>query len=94
MSKDSLTSDYDSIKLEDIEHVWYFEPILENILFVFVTHLLATRWMFVHEFVVFVTVKGWYCVTLTHLVYDGQFYCMCTHFGKCRMPNVLRSFQM
>ncbi len=51
-------------------------PILENILFLFVTHLLATRWMFVHEFVVFVIVKGWYCVTLTHLVYDGQFYCL------------------
>ncbi len=30
----SPTSDYDSIRSEDIKHVWYFEPILEHIVFI------------------------------------------------------------
>ncbi len=32
-----LASDYDSIQLEDIKHVGYFEPILEHIGFIFHT---------------------------------------------------------
>ncbi len=46
-----LASDFDSIQSEDIKHVWYFQPILEN-MFSFVMRLLATRRMFLHEFVV------------------------------------------
>ncbi len=47
-----LASDYGSIQSEDIKHVCNFEPILEQILFSFVMHLLATRHTFLHEFVV------------------------------------------
>ncbi len=65
----TLASDYDSIQLEDIEHVWYFEPILEHILFLFVTHLLATRCMFLHEFVIFGTM---WMAGLTHLEYESE----------------------
>ncbi len=30
---DFLASDYDSIQLEDIKHIWYFQMILERSLF-------------------------------------------------------------
>ncbi len=38
-----LASDYDSIHLEDIKHVWYFKLILEHTLFSVVTCLLGAR---------------------------------------------------
>ncbi len=47
-----LASDFDSIQSEDIKNVWYFQPILEHVLFSFVMRLLATRRMFLREFVV------------------------------------------
>ncbi len=46
-----LASDYESIQLEDIEHVWYFELILEHILLLLAMRLLAMRCMFLQEFV-------------------------------------------
>ncbi len=47
-----LASDYDTIWLVSTKHVWYFEPILEHILFSFVVHLQATWHMFLFELVV------------------------------------------
>ncbi len=71
-----LASDSDSIQLEDIKNVWYFQPILERILFSFVTRLLATRLMFLSEFVVIrTTLKSGVCMILGHVVYDAVFLC-------------------
>ncbi len=49
---DFLDSVFDSIQSEDVKHVWYFQPILEHLLFSFVMRLLATRRTFLREFVV------------------------------------------
>lgn len=48
MGKDTqfLALDYDPIQSEDIKHGWYFQPILEQILFSFVLCLLVTPHMF------------------------------------------------
>ncbi len=69
---DFLVSDYHSIQLKDIRHVWYFETILEHILFSFVTCSPAMRHMFLREFVVFR--KTWRSGSVWYsslLVYDG-----------------------
>ncbi len=55
-SRNFLASDYDPIWLEEIKHVWYFQLILEHILFSFVTHLLTTRDTLLSEFVVIGTI--------------------------------------
>ncbi len=69
---DFLASDFDSIQSEDIKHVWYFQPILEHILFSFVMRLLATRRTFLREFVVIGTIlksgSVWCPVFLCHYV--------------------------
>lgn len=47
---DFCASVYDSIRSEDINHIWYFESILEHILLSFVVHLRAMRRMFLCKF--------------------------------------------
>ncbi len=78
--------DDDSIQMEDIKHVWYFEPVLEHILFSFVIILLATRHMFLCEFVFRITLKSGSVWSSVVLVYYAQFSSVTIYKVKVSQP--------
>ncbi len=89
---DFLASDYDSLQSEDIKNVWYFQPILEHIVFIWQES--PTKRTFLHEFVVIGTTLESDMI-LSHLVYDGQFFLYDYYkVGKYMMPSVLKSVQI
>lgn len=62
---DGHRPEYDFVQSDDIEHVWYFKPILEHICFHFSRASVRVCCVW-NDF------RVWLCVILSHLLYDAQ----------------------